>query len=77
MNGGCGFCLYRNHWYVRTPSGRLYGLDDSEVAGLCFYALREEVPVADVFSDDLVQGYALFEVSADLREQIAQHAAQK
>lgn len=70
------FCLYCNHWYVRTQSGRLYGLDDTEVAGLCFFALRDDVPVIDAFSENMIQGYAMFEVSAELRRQIEQHVGE-
>lgn len=66
--------VYRNHWYVRTPGGRVYGCEDELIVELCFSTLKQAEPTIDHFSPEFVTGHTMFEVTGPLREEIERWA---
>lgn len=65
---------FQNHWYVRTPSGRVIGCDDLVILELIHELFRSGMQPALQITEDIVAGYSVRECSDDFAKRIAESA---
>lgn len=66
--------LFQNHWYVRTPSGKVIGCDDLTILELIHELFRSSVRPSLQITEDIVVGYSVRECSDDFAKQIGESA---